>query len=81
MLSGLLNTLDGVASEEGQVLIMTTNYIDRINRAIIRPGHVDKMIEFGFANRQTLLGLFQFIYTPLPDKVKETGANQGTETI
>lgn len=80
-LSGLLNALDGVASEEGRVLIMTTNHVDRIDRAIIRPGRVDKMIEFGFANRQTLLGLFQFIYTPLPGKAKETGAKRGADAV
>ena len=27
--SGLLNTLDGVASTEGRVVFMTTNYLDR----------------------------------------------------
>lgn len=28
-LSGLLNTLDGVASTEARIVFMTTNYIDR----------------------------------------------------
>ncbi|VDN29942.1 unnamed protein product [Dibothriocephalus latus] len=28
-LSGLLNALDGVASTEGRILFMTTNYVDR----------------------------------------------------
>ena len=29
-LSGLLNTLDGVASTEARIVFMTTNYIDRL---------------------------------------------------
>ncbi|XP_005103770.1 mitochondrial chaperone BCS1 [Aplysia californica] len=40
-LSGLLNALDGVASTEARILFMTTNYIDRLDKALIRPGRVD----------------------------------------
>lgn len=28
-MSGLLNALDGVASTDGRILFMTTNYVDR----------------------------------------------------
>src|SRR6266704_796141 len=37
-LSGLLNALDGVGSQEGRLLIMTTNYIERLDDALIQPG-------------------------------------------
>jgi chaperone BCS1 len=42
-LSGLLNVLDGVSSEEGRVLIMTTNHIEHLDEALIRPGRADKV--------------------------------------
>ncbi len=32
-LSGLLNILDGVASQEGRVLIMTTNHLEKLDKA------------------------------------------------
>jgi len=35
-LSSLLNVIDGVASHEGHVLIMTTNYLDLLDGALIR---------------------------------------------
>ncbi|EJP62026.1 mitochondrial chaperone BCS1 [Beauveria bassiana ARSEF 2860] len=77
-LSGLLNALDGVASEEGRLLVMTTNHVDHIGAAIIRPGRVDKMIEFGLASRQTLLGLFRFIYMPLSSNTeRERDTDEG----
>ncbi|KAJ4161584.1 uncharacterized protein LMH87_007615 [Akanthomyces muscarius] len=69
-LSGLLNAIDGVASVEGRVLIMTTNHVNRIDPAVIRPGRVDKMVEFGLASREMLLGLFRYIYMPLPSKTE-----------
>lgn len=34
----LLNALDGVAAAEGRLLFMTTNYIERLDQALIRPG-------------------------------------------
>ena len=36
--SGLLNALDGVAAGEERVVFMTTNFIDRLDPALIRPG-------------------------------------------
>ena len=37
-LSGLLNVLDGVGSQEGRVVIMTTNKPDQLDSALTRPG-------------------------------------------
>lgn len=39
--SGLLNALDGVASSEERILFMTTNHLERLDDALIRPGRVD----------------------------------------
>ncbi|KAG9037387.1 hypothetical protein FRB95_005676 [Tulasnella sp. JGI-2019a] len=39
--SGLLNALDGVASAEERILFMTTNHLDRLDPALIRPGRID----------------------------------------
>ncbi len=39
--SGLLNVLDGVASSEERLIFMTTNYLERLDPALIRPGRVD----------------------------------------
>jgi len=45
--SGLLNAIDGVMSQEGHLLFMTTNHIDRLDPALIRPGRIDVRIETG----------------------------------
>jgi chaperone BCS1 len=46
-MSGLLNALDGVASSEERVLFMTTNFLDRLDPALVRPGRVDVKQYFG----------------------------------
>ena len=64
-LSALLNILDGVASQEGRILIMTTNYIDKLDEALIRPGRIDMTIKFDLANRSMIKTIFCSIYATL----------------
>ena len=40
-LTGLLNALDGAVGSEGRITFLTTNYLDRLDAALIRPGRVD----------------------------------------
>ena len=41
--SGLLNALDGVLSgHEGVITVMTTNYIEKLGQAFLRPGRIDR---------------------------------------
>lgn len=40
-LSGLLNSLDGIATPHGLIVGLTTNHLDRLDSAIIRPGRID----------------------------------------
>ncbi|KAF4443517.1 mitochondrial chaperone BCS1 [Fusarium austroafricanum] len=63
-LSGLLNILDGVASQEGRVLIMTTNHLEKLDKALIRPGRVDMIVEFGRADADMSASIFRAIYAP-----------------
>lgn len=64
-LSGLLNILDGVASQEGRVLIMTTNHVDKLDKALIRPGRVDMIVEFGRADADMTAAIFRAIFARL----------------
>lgn len=47
-LADLLNALDGVVTPPGLILFMTTNHIDQINPRLLRPGRIDRQIEFGY---------------------------------
>ncbi|KAK4044781.1 BCS1 N terminal-domain-containing protein [Parachaetomium inaequale] len=63
-LSGLLNAIDGVASHEGRVLIMTTNKPQTLDEALIRPGRVDLQVAFTNATQQQARELFVRMYEP-----------------
>ena len=61
-LSALLNIIDGVSSQEGWLLIMTTNYIERLDAALIRPGRVDMKVNLDLANQNINTQLFYAIF-------------------
>lgn len=68
-LSGLVNAIDGVPAPEGCVLVMTTNYPENLDPALIRPGRVDKKIAFSYADRAVAQDLFSYIYGTLSDRI------------
>ncbi|KAF4453050.1 mitochondrial chaperone BCS1 [Fusarium austroafricanum] len=61
-LSGLLNAIDGVASHEGRILIMTTNKPESLDEALIRPGRVDVQVGFKNATSAQATELFYRMY-------------------
>lgn len=48
-LTGLLNVVDGAASSEGRVLMMTTNDASALPPALLRPGRADRHLTLGNA--------------------------------
>jgi chaperone BCS1 len=61
-LSGLLNALDGVASQENRVLIMTTNHLKKLDEALTRPGRVDFKVKFQLADRGIAKKIYRFMF-------------------
>ncbi len=45
-LATLLNALDGVRETPGRILILSTNYPERLDEALLRPGRFDMILEF-----------------------------------
>jgi chaperone BCS1 len=65
-LSGLLNAIDGVSSQEGRILIMTTNSPEMLDKALVRPGRVDMHIVFELPSREEMRELFLSMYNDYP---------------
>ena len=64
--SGLLNTLDGVASTEERIVFMTTNFLNRLDPALIRPGRVDFKHKIGYADSNQVERMFRRFYPDEP---------------
>lgn len=50
--SGVLNAIDGIYAGHGRILIMTTNNIEQLDAALIRPGRIDHKIEIKPPNEE-----------------------------
>jgi hypothetical protein len=61
-LSFLLNLLDGTLEANGRILIITTNFPERIDRALVRPGRVDMIVNFKKCNHAILREMVEAFY-------------------
>jgi len=61
-LSCFLNILDGIIELHGIMIIMTTNYPEKIDEALIRPGRFDFKYEFKKTTKKIIREMIQFKY-------------------
>lgn len=78
--SGFLNALDGVATQEGTVLFMTTNHKERLDPALIRAGRIDQQVELGFCDRDQLERLY-LKFDPNPEAAQAFAKQHEHEQI
>jgi chaperone BCS1 len=45
-LKDLLTILDGIHTPEGLIIFLTTNHVEKLDAALIRPGRVDYRLSF-----------------------------------
>ena len=61
-LSFLLNLLDGVLENPGRIVIMTSNFPDKLDSALIRPGRIDVIAKFRNCSNKTVTDMLEFFY-------------------
>lgn len=61
-LSGLLNSLDGIATPHGLVTVMTTNRAGALDDAVVREGRVDLREHFALADDDQVIRLISRYY-------------------
>lgn len=70
-LSFLLNLLDGVLETPGRIIIMTSNFHEKLDRALIRPGRIDVIAQFDYCSLDTIVEMIEFFYnSPLTTEQK-----------
>ena len=75
-LSGLLNVLDGFSAPENVIFVMTSNAIERLDPALLRPGRIDYRLYMGQADERQKIELYRRFF---PDS-SEIDAERFVET-
>jgi chaperone BCS1 len=65
--SGLLNVLDGLGHQDKLITIMTTNYKNRLDKALVRPGRIDYSLHFDYSTKEQIKHMF-FRFFPGKDE-------------
>lgn len=82
-LSGLLNVLDGFHAPSGVLFVMTTNHVEKLDPALLRPGRIDYKLFLGKATDQQKLELYRRFFPDASDLEarKFVEASRSAETM
>lgn len=62
-LADILTTLDGTVEMPGRMIIITSNYPEKLDKALTRPGRVDATINFGHADPETIREMISLFFS------------------
>lgn len=74
-LSCLLNIFDGILETPGRIIILTSNYPNKIDKALLRPGRIDINIELKKASFTIIKEILQSFYTTDIDNINKIFKN------
>lgn len=57
-----LRLLDGFDLPPGCLVVMTTNFIERLDPALYRPGRIDLVLEMSFCDQQQMEEIFEYFF-------------------
>lgn len=82
-LSGLLNVLDGFHAPIGVLFVMTTNHVEKLDQALLRPGRIDYKLYLGGASDHQKVELYRRFF---PDSLEREArefveASRSAETM
>jgi mitochondrial chaperone BCS1 len=81
-LSGLLNVLDGFYAPTGVLFVMTTNHVEKLDEALLRPGRIDYKLLMGKAtDRQKVELYLRFFPEATEAEAREFVASQTAATM
>jgi len=68
-LDSILTVLDGINEMRGRVIVATTNYINKIDKALLRGGRFDLKIKLSKFNEQETRELLMYMFPDETDKI------------
>ena len=71
-LSFILNMLDGIYENPGRIIILTSNYYDKLDSALKRFGRIDISLRLGYVELETVKEFYHYYYNEkIPKKYEK----------
>ena len=61
-LDDLLNVFDGLQETPGRIMGITSNFYEKLDPALIRPGRIDITLKMGNASIETICNMYEHFY-------------------
>ena len=61
-LSFVLNVIDGIRETPGRIIIISSNYYDKLDKALVRPGRIDMCLNMELASHKVIEQMFEHFY-------------------
>ena len=61
-LDDLLNIIDGIQETPGRILIISSNYYNKLDKALTRPGRIDINLELQNANHEIIQKMYKHYF-------------------
>lgn len=61
-LGALLNVFDGLLESPGRIIFMTTNFPQKIDKALLRPGRIDVNIKLKKCNNEIIIDILSYFF-------------------
>lgn len=78
VVNALLEAIDGVSSREGVVVVASTNYPERLDSALVRPGRLEKHVELSPPTAMERESILKFY---LPELAGHAGISRAARTL
>jgi len=81
-MNDILNTIDGVDMKGAeQMVVLTSNFVDRINKAMLRPGRLDAVISVEPPDEKAVIKLLRHYAEGLLDKTSDADLMPAAELL
>ena len=78
----ILSSLDGLKKIDGLMILITTNYIDKLDKALLRPGRIDINCKLSYPSKDIVIQMIENTYdTKIMSKKKTKKQFRNTEKI
>jgi hypothetical protein len=70
-LSDVLNVIDGLIEMPNRIMILTSNFPDRLDAALIRPGRIDIKLKLDYCSKEMIHNIISYLF----DKISKQTIN------